>query len=84
MESIDRKTGNLQSNHNNVRAPHDTVLLQNDALFRSFYSPQDAPDVLFRRIEDCQDFRQPRVMFRIVWIWSCHIGIMIIPWHWVA
>jgi len=24
-------------------------------LFRSVYSPQDAPEVLFRRIEDCQE-----------------------------
>jgi hypothetical protein len=30
------------------------ALLQNDTLFRSVYSPQDAPEVLFCHIEDCQ------------------------------
>ncbi len=34
--------------------PTPAALLQNDTLFRSVYSPQDAPEVLFRRIEDCQ------------------------------
>ena len=29
-----------------------TALLQNETLFRSTYSPTDAPEVLFRRIED--------------------------------
>jgi hypothetical protein len=32
-----------------------TALLQNDTLFRSPYSPTDAPEVLFHRIEDCQE-----------------------------
>jgi hypothetical protein len=31
------------------------ALLQNDTLFRSVYSPQDAPEVLFRCIKDCQE-----------------------------
>ena len=35
--------------------PTPTALLQNDTLFRSPYSPIDAPEVLFRRIEDCQE-----------------------------
>ena len=35
--------------------PTPAALLQNDTLFRSVYSPQDAPEVLFRRIEDCQE-----------------------------
>jgi hypothetical protein len=35
--------------------PTPTALLQNDTLFRSPYSPMDAPEVLFRRIEDCQE-----------------------------
>ena len=34
--------------------PTPAALLQNDTLFRSMYSPNDAPEVLFRRIEDCQ------------------------------
>jgi len=35
--------------------PTPTALLQNDTLFRSPYSPIDASEVLFRRIEDCQE-----------------------------
>jgi hypothetical protein len=35
--------------------PTPAALLQNDTLFRSVYSPQDAPKVLFCRIEDCQE-----------------------------
>jgi hypothetical protein len=35
--------------------PKPTTLLQNDTLFCSPYSPIDAPEVLFRRIEDCQE-----------------------------
>jgi hypothetical protein len=35
--------------------PMPAALLQNDTLFRSVYSPQDAPEVLFRHIEDCQE-----------------------------
>jgi hypothetical protein len=35
--------------------PTPAALLQNDTLFRSVYSPQDAPEVLFRRIEDCRE-----------------------------
>ncbi len=35
--------------------PAPAALLHNDTLFRSAYSPQDAPEVLFRRIEDCQE-----------------------------
>jgi len=37
------------------RLPMPTVLLQNDTLFCSPYSPIDAPDVLFCRIKDCQE-----------------------------
>jgi hypothetical protein len=35
--------------------PTPAALLHNDTLFRSVYSPNDAPEVLFRRIEDCQE-----------------------------
>jgi hypothetical protein len=35
--------------------PTPAALLQNDTLFRSAYSPNNAPEVLFRRIEDCQE-----------------------------
>ena len=35
--------------------PTASALLQNDTLFRSPYSPVDAPEVLFRRIENCQE-----------------------------
>jgi len=35
--------------------PTPTVLLHNDTLFRSPYSPTDAPEVLFSRIEDWQE-----------------------------
>jgi hypothetical protein len=35
--------------------PTPTALLQNDTLFHSVYSPQDAPEVLFRRSKDCQE-----------------------------
>ena len=35
--------------------PTPAALLQNDTLFRSVYSPQDAPEVLFQRIEDCRE-----------------------------
>ena len=35
--------------------PMPTALLQNDTLFRSPYLPIDAPEVLFRRIDDCQE-----------------------------
>ena len=35
--------------------PTPQALLQNDTLFRSVYSPQEAPEVLFRHIEDCQE-----------------------------
>ena len=34
-----------------------TALLQNDTLFRSTYPPIDAPEVLFRRIKDCQEIQ---------------------------
>ena len=34
-----------------------TALLQNDTLFRSTYSPIDAPEVLPRRIKDCQEIQ---------------------------
>jgi hypothetical protein len=37
--------------------PTLAALLQNNMLFRSVYSPQDAPEVLFRRIEDCQEVK---------------------------
>ena len=37
------------------RRPTPAALLQNDMLFRSVYSPQDALEVLFRRNEDCQE-----------------------------
>ena len=35
--------------------PMPAALLQNDTLFQSIYSPNNAPEVLFRRIEDCQE-----------------------------
>jgi hypothetical protein len=35
--------------------PTPAALLQNDMFFWSMYSPQDAPKVLIRRIEDCQE-----------------------------
>ena len=35
--------------------PTPAALLSNDQLYRSIYSPADAPEVLFRRIEDCQE-----------------------------
>jgi hypothetical protein len=35
--------------------PTSTALLQNYMLFRSTYSPIDAPEVLFHRIKDCQE-----------------------------
>ena len=35
--------------------PTPVALLKNDMLFRSVYSPQDAPEVLFRQSEDCQE-----------------------------
>jgi len=35
--------------------PTPAALLQNNTLFKSVYSPQDAPEVLFRRIKDCQE-----------------------------
>jgi hypothetical protein len=35
--------------------PTPAAILQNNTLFRSVYSPQDAPEVLFRRIKDCQE-----------------------------
>ena len=35
--------------------PTPAALLQYDMLFRSVYSPQEAPEVLFRRIKDCQE-----------------------------
>jgi hypothetical protein len=35
--------------------PTPAALLQNDALIRSVYSPQDAPEVLFHCIKDCQE-----------------------------
>jgi hypothetical protein len=35
--------------------PMPAALLQNDTLFRSVYSPQDTPEVLFRHIKDCQE-----------------------------
>ncbi len=35
--------------------PTPMALLQHDTLFRSAYSPVDAPEVLFRRIKNCQE-----------------------------
>ena len=35
--------------------PTPAALLQNDTLFRSVYSPNNAPEVLFWHIEDCQE-----------------------------
>ncbi len=35
--------------------PMPNALLQNNMLFRSVYSPADAPETLFRHIEDCQE-----------------------------
>ena len=42
------------------RRPTPTALLQNNTLFRSAYSPIDAPKVLFRRIKDCQEIQTLR------------------------
>jgi hypothetical protein len=55
MESIDGNHQNHGTNDDNIWFPTPTALLQNDMLFRSPYSPIDAPEVLFRRIEDCQE-----------------------------
>jgi len=35
--------------------PTPTALFHNSTLFRSPYSPTNAPEVLFHRIEDCQE-----------------------------
>jgi hypothetical protein len=35
--------------------PTPAALMKNDMLFRSVYSPNNAPEVLFRRIDDCQE-----------------------------
>ena len=40
---------------NTYGRPMPAALLSNDQLYRSMYSPADAPEVLFRRIEDCQE-----------------------------
>jgi hypothetical protein len=37
--------------------PTPAALLQNDTLFRSVYSLQDAPEVLFHLIKDCQEIQ---------------------------
>lgn len=37
--------------------PTPKALLHNDRLFHSAYSPADAPETLFRRIEDCQEIQ---------------------------
>ncbi len=37
--------------------PTPNALLQNDTLFRSPYSPADAPETLFRHIKDCQEIQ---------------------------
>jgi hypothetical protein len=37
--------------------PTSIVLLQNDRLFCSVYSPLDAPEVLFRHIKDCREIQ---------------------------
>ncbi len=37
------------------RQPIPAALLQHIMLFQSMYSPQDAPEVLFQHIEDCQE-----------------------------
>ena len=37
--------------------PTPAALLQNDTLFQSVYSPNDAPKVLFRRFEDVKKYR---------------------------
>jgi hypothetical protein len=37
--------------------PTPIALLQNDTLFCSVYSPLDAPEILFRQIEDCQEIQ---------------------------
>jgi hypothetical protein len=37
--------------------PTPAALLQNDSLLRSVYSPNDAPEVLFRRIKVCQEIQ---------------------------
>ena len=45
----------VRPNHSNVWQTHSSSPTANDTLFRSVYSPNDAPEVLFRRIEDCQE-----------------------------
>ncbi len=40
--------------------PTPTALLQNDTLFKSAYSPIDAPKFLFCRIKDCQEIQTLR------------------------
>jgi hypothetical protein len=40
--------------------PAPITLLQNDTLFCNVYSPHDAPKILFRRIEDCQEIQTLR------------------------
>jgi hypothetical protein len=40
---------------NTYGRPTPAALLNNDHLYCSVYSPTDAPEVLFRRIEDCQE-----------------------------
>ena len=37
--------------------PMPNVLLQNDTLFRSVYSPNNAPEVLLRQIKNCQEIQ---------------------------
>ena len=45
----------VRPNHSNVWQTHSSSPTANDTLFRSVYSPNDAPEVLFRRIEDCEE-----------------------------
>ena len=35
--------------------PNPTILFENTNRFREIYSPRDPPEILFKRIEDCQE-----------------------------
>ena len=55
-ESGNGGTRDFRPNHKHIWTTKTPVaLLQNDMLFRSVYFPQDAPEILFWRIEDCQE-----------------------------
>jgi hypothetical protein len=55
MESGNGTPRGLQPDHGNVRLTAPAAFLKIVTLFRSVYSPQDSPKVLFCCIEDCQE-----------------------------